>query len=102
MIARGRQEGKTTELIRIAAAEGLYVVTHTHREAYRLAREAETAGLSMPFPLLFGEEFLPGRYHAPGVRGVVIDNLDLCVAGVSKVPVRAVSLTVPAESGIWR
>ena len=49
-------------------------------------------GLDIPFPLTW-HEFATGIYHGSGIRGFVIDNLDMCIQQVTNVPVRAVSLT---------
>lgn len=90
--ARPRQGGKTTELVRLAAGEFLYVVCPDRRQVRYVAQLARDMGLDIPFPMTWGE-FLRGDYRAKGVEGFVIDNLDLCIQGMSHVPVRAVSLT---------
>jgi hypothetical protein len=90
--ARPRQGGKTTELVRLAAQEFLYVVCPDRAQALHVQRVARDMGLDIPFPMTWGE-FLRCDYHSKGVRGFVIDNLDLCIQGMSHVPVRAVSLT---------
>lgn len=90
--ARGRQEGKTTDLIRLAARQFLYIVCIDRREAARVAAEARAMNLDIPSPLTWGE-FAAGEYYGQGIRGFVIDNLDLCVQQMTTVPVKAVSLT---------
>ena len=90
--ARPRQGGKTTELVRLAAEEFLYVVCPDQAQVFYVARMARDMGLGIPFPLTW-HEFATGRYHSQGIKGFVIDNLDLCIQGMSHVPVRAVSLT---------
>jgi hypothetical protein len=51
-------------------------------------------GLDIPMPLTW-DEFANHRYHGRGIKGFVIDNLDLCIQQMTHVPVRAVSVTVP-------
>ena len=92
VIARPRQGGKTTDLVRLAAAEFLYVVCPDRQQVRHVQRVARDMGLDIPFPMTWGE-FLRGDYRSKGVKGFVIDNLDLCIQGMSHVPVRAVSLT---------
>jgi hypothetical protein len=97
--ARPRQAGKTTELIRIAADDFLYVVCPDFRQAVHVAEMAEQAGLDIPFPVTWNE-FASGRFYGKGISGFLIDNLDMCVQGMARgVPVRAVSLTTGPGEG---
>ena len=101
--ARPRRGGKTTELVRLAAEEFLYVVCPDRQQVRYVQRVARDMGLDIPFPMTWGE-FLRGDYRSKGVKGFVIDNLDLCIQQMTTVPVRAVSLTdadapVPATPG---
>jgi hypothetical protein len=92
--AKPRQRGKTTDLIKLAAEEFLYIVCIDRTEVRRVADEAREMGLDIPFPLTW-HEFASGLYHGHGIQGFVIDNLDLCIQQVTPAPIRAVSLTVP-------
>ena len=93
VIARPRQGGKTTDLVKLAAQEFLYVVCPDRHQVRHVQRMAAEMGLDIPFPMTWGE-FLRCDYHSKGVQGFVIDNLDLCIQSMSPVvPVRAVSLT---------
>lgn len=67
------------------------MVVHSHDEAYRVAREAETMGLSIPFPLNYSE-FLNKRYYGAGVKQLFIDNADYLLQHMAIVPVAAVVL----------
>jgi hypothetical protein len=90
--ARHRQEGKTTDLIGLAAEESLHIVCVNRNEVMRVAAEARKMGLDIPFPLTW-QEFASGLYHGRGIKGFVIDNLDLCIQQATPIPIRAVSLT---------
>ncbi len=92
VIARPRQGGKTTDLIKLAAEEFLYVVCPDRQQVRYVQRVAQDMGLDIPFPMTWGE-FLRCDYRSKGVKGFVIDNLDLCIQQMTSVPVRAVSLT---------
>jgi hypothetical protein len=98
--AKPRQRGKTTDLIRLAAAEWLYIVSPDQNAARYTAEMARKMGLDIPLPITWGE-FVSRRYHGRGVKGFVIDKLDMCVQQMTTVPIRAVSLNVPepAEAG---
>lgn len=97
IIARGRAQGKTEELIRMSAETGDYIVTASHHEAWRIAQTAKAMGLTIPFPLT-AYEFQQGQYHGGGVRGLLIDNAELVLRAMSAVPVLAISLTLDAEA----
>lgn len=93
VIARGRQSGKTTNLIHRAAADFLYIVTVNHREAERVHRQAMDMGVDIPQPITF-DEFMSGRFHASGVKGFVIDNVDVLLESIAgSVPVVAFAAT---------
>ena len=92
VIARPRQGGKTTDLVKLAAEEFLYVVCPDQAQVFYVARMARDMGLDIPVPLTW-EDFTEGTYNGRGVRGFVIDNLDMCIQQMTTVPVRAVSLT---------
>jgi hypothetical protein len=96
VIARDRQLGKTTDLIRLAAQDWLYVVCPDRRQVQHVVRTARAMSLDIPFPLTW-HEFTSGAHSGKGINGFVIDNLDHCVQGMTPVPIRAVSLTVQAE-----
>ena len=91
-----RQGGKTTEMIRLADDEFLYIVCATQDEAKRVWRAALEQGANIPTPITW-REFCDHQYYGKGVQGFLIDNLDLCVQSMTTVPVRAVTLTAEPE-----
>jgi hypothetical protein len=95
IIVRGRQGGKTTELIRRSAGTGGYIVCTDYRRAQQIARHAKDLGLSVPFPLTVGE--WQGRaYYPRGTCGLLFDDLDRIVQLLSPVPVLAATWTEDA------
>ena len=92
IIVRGRRAGKTTEMIRLAAETGSYIVCTDQRRARQIAERARELGLSIPFPLT-AEEWAGRHYHPPGVRGIAFDDLDRIIQGMSSVPVLAATWT---------
>lgn len=96
VIALDRQQGKTTELVKLAAQENLYIVCANRNMVRHTAQMARDMGLDIPFPITW-DEFAAHRYYGRGIKGFVIDNLDICIQQSTAVPVRAVSLTVSAE-----
>lgn len=91
---RPRQGGKTAELIRLAAAEFLYVVCPDREQVRYVQRMARDRGHDIPMPLTWNA-FTEGTYYGQGIKGFVIDNLDMCVQQMAGIPIRAVSLTDP-------
>ena len=96
IIVRSRQGGKTTELIRRAAQTGGYIVCTDQRRARQIADHARKMGLSIPFPLT-ADEWQKHAYHPPGVRGLLFDDLDRIIQGMSAVPVLAATWTAEEQ-----
>lgn len=87
--------GKTTELIKISQETGAYIVCHSMDEASRIRSAAIDMGVNVPFPLTY-DEFIQHRYHIQGVRAVLVDNIDMLVRYISRVPVGAITITTDA------
>ena len=92
IIVRARQGGKTTELIRRAAETGSYIVCTDRRRASQIAEHARKMGLDIPFPLTAGE-WQRHHYYPPGVHGLLFDDLDRIIQGMSSAPVLAATWT---------
>lgn len=94
LIARGRQTGKSTELVKISAETGQYILVPNHRQAYFLRTLADELGLSIPFPLQPME--LPPHGSSSIQRdGILIDNLDQILRAFTGVHVDAVTWNLP-------
>lgn len=96
IIVRGRQGGKTTELIRRSAETGGYIVCTTRQRAWQIKQQAEDLGLYIPFPLTVAE-WEKHAYHPPGVRGLLFDDLDRIIQAMSAVPVLAATWTADEQ-----
>lgn len=92
IIVRSRLGGKTTELIRRSAETGAYIVCTDRRRAWQIARQAMDAGLAIQFPLT-ASEWQDRTYYPRGMPGLLFDDLDRIIAGMSAVPVLAVTWT---------
>jgi len=94
VICGKRGDGKTTELIKLAAKDYLYIVCIDHDEAFRVSEQAQAMGLEIPFPLTFNE-FVNRKFHSKGIKGFLVDNADLLISFMaSGVPVKAVSISI--------
>lgn len=83
LIVGGRNSGKTTKCIRLAAEHNAYIVCRTHQEASRIAAYATKLDLHIPFPLSY-DEFIQGQFCGKGINGFVIDNVDDLVSYLSR------------------
>lgn len=97
LIVRGRQGGKTTELIRRSAESGGYIVCTDQQRAGQIARQAKDLGLDIPFPLT-AAEWLKRAWYPPGVRGMLFDDLDRIIQALTG-PVPVLAATWTAEAG---
>ena len=91
VICRPRQAGKTTEIIKRAADEFLYIVCINRHEVVRIAAQAKEMGLDIPFPVTI-DEVLNGRMQGSRIKGFAVDNADLIIERLISGPVRVVSV----------
>ena len=61
-----------------------------------IAVQARELGLVIPFPLTAGE-WQRCAYHPPGVQGLLFDDLDRIIQGLSTVPVIAATWTAEEQ-----
>jgi hypothetical protein len=93
VITLPRNKGKTTELVKLAAEKWLYIVSIDRRSVENTAKIARELGLDIPFPITF-EEFMQGRFHPSGIRGFLIDDVDMLLEYQARgVPIHAVTIT---------
>lgn len=92
VIVDGRQTGRTTKLIKLCAeaeanGEVSYIVCLSHTEAYRIAQQAKSMGLSMGFPITY-DEFIRSAGHRSFIKNFYMDNVEFLLqmlAGPTKV-----------------
>lgn len=99
IIAWPRQSGRTTEIIKMCAREGGYIVTRDLDAAYQVREQARIMGLVIPFPLTY-REFINKKYYPRGVEKVYIDDVEALLYYIApEVKIEAVSLC--RDSGEW-
>lgn len=84
------QGGKTTELIRISAETGAYIVCHSFDEAHRIFEYARILGLDIPLPFTY-DEFKRGQYA--GHLKLLLDNVEDYISDLNKSDILAVTIT---------
>jgi len=87
-----RGKGKTRKLIEKSARTGFYIVCPSLKECSRIFGEAQDLKFNIPFPISF-DEFIHVQYHPPGIKGFLIDNADMLLDRMSRVPIGAITLT---------
>lgn len=98
VICKARRAGKTTDIIKACKEYGGYIVCRNHEECYRVAKVAQEIGVNIPFPMSY-DEFLNGLYYIPGTKCLHIDDIDMLLQQISKVPIHTVSITCFQEGG---
>lgn len=94
---RPRGWGKTHDAILLCAAEctarrHTYIVCVNEARVRQVERLAEQMGVNIPFPLTFREAFLrPGGLGF--TKGLIIDDLDDCVAALTHLPILCATLS---------
>lgn len=88
----GRQAGKTTQAIKLASEENLYIICPDVRQVSLTWELAHKLRLPIPFPITW-QEFLEKKYYGSNINGFVIDNLDMCIQAMTAVPIHMVTLT---------
>ena len=95
LILGSRGSGKSTELIKRSAEEGLYILTSTRKQAEYLVEQAKKMGYNIPFPVTW-EEFVESHFRGSCIRrdGLLIDDAENLLPYIFKgIPVKAVTWT---------
>lgn len=90
IVLKPRQSGKTMDMIKAADGHDGYIVCISHQEAVRVSRLAREWGYEINFPLTI-DEFVHGSY--PIKTSLYLDNADMLLQSIAKVPIKAITLT---------
>jgi len=79
IIYKGRQQGKTAELIKWSAENQTYIVVANRNAAQNVARQAQEMGYeNMPFPITI-EEVVRYGFRGTYIKKVLVDDVDLII-----------------------
>lgn len=95
IIVGSRGSGKSTELIKMSAETGLYILTGTKSQAEYLFNQARELGLNIPFPVTW-EDYVKGRLQGTYIQkdGVLIDEASHILSrALQGIPIKAVTWT---------
>lgn len=95
LIVGSRRSGKTTELIKRAATDNLYILTGTTAQARYIFDQAKEMGYDIPFPVTW-EDFQRTEFRGSSIKrdGLLIDELEHVLCRVFKhIPIKGVTWT---------
>lgn len=77
LILGSRRSGKTLELIKRSAKDGIYILTSSKRRADDLFRYAQSVGFDIPYPITM-DDYRRSRFHGSSLErdGIYIDQAD--------------------------
>lgn len=97
IISKGRRNGKTTELIRMCAERGGYIVCRSNNAALMIKRQSKEMGLKIPYPITYAE-LLHKNYYAKGVKKLYIDDANELLRTLTRgVEVEAITINIQEE-----
>ncbi len=91
-ISLPRSGGKTTALIKEAAANNYYIICANLQEVDRIELQARKLKLTIPQPITY-TDFDRKSYYGAGITGFLFDNVDEYLQNKTKVPIKTVSIT---------
>ncbi len=94
IIYKDRGEGKTTDLIKLSAERGGYIVCRNIDEASNIAYMANVLKLNIPHPITY-DEFINKRYGE--IKEFYIDNVENLLLYMSRTPIHTITLTKEEE-----
>jgi hypothetical protein len=107
VIVGPRQNGKTTELIRLSAERDEYIIVSTLDMAQIVARQARDMGLRIPYPVAFSQLPCQSRF----IGEVLVDESQRILEQVIGKPVdvmavhgslREANHAIPGDVTSWR
>lgn len=91
-----RGYGKTTLLIKRAAAENLYILTTDQQRARHIAQLAKRIGCDIPYPVTVNEFFCSNKFAGTSIRrdGLLIDDADNVLQTIfNGIPIKDITIT---------
>lgn len=92
IIYKGRGEGKTFELIKMASENNLYIVARDIKAVDYIINLAKKHNFFIPYPLTYNE-FFNRKYYGKQIKGFLIDDAEVFLQYLTTVPIEAISLT---------
>ena len=79
IIARPRQAGKTSKVLKLAEKHFAYIICPDRKQAMLIWEQALKKKINIPMPITW-KEFIDKKYCSSGIKGgFVIDNVNMCL-----------------------
>lgn len=99
-IIRGRQNGKTTELIKRSAESGIYILTVNRARARIIANQAHDMGYDIPYPVSVSDYMRSNGFRGSFIKKIYIDDADDVLKSIfNTVIIEAITMTKEEEEG---
>lgn len=93
-IIKGRQNGKTTELIKRSAETGIYILTVNHMRAQIIAKQAHDMGYNIPQPVSVSDYMTSHGFRGSHIKKIYIDDADDVLKSIfNTVVIEAITIT---------
>ncbi len=93
-IFKPRQSGKSTDLIKISAVTGYYIVTANRERAKALFELAQKLGYNIPNPFTVEEYLRSGKLKGSFIKKILIDDADAVLQAVfDTVCIKVITMT---------
>lgn len=97
IIAKGRQEGKTEELIKLSAEIQAPILCKTRIQKEIVKKKARMKKLSIPEPLCIDLRSLGFRERLSKYDSIIVDDADSLLQKILGVEISALSITLEKE-----
>lgn len=97
LITGKRGGGKTTELVKMSAETGAYIVTRTADSAGQIMAIADHLGVHIPFPLTWAE-FYNNTYEGKRIM-LLFDDMDAFLQSISSALILATTFSIEEDWG---
>jgi hypothetical protein len=92
IISKKKGTGKTTELIKIAAADGGMIVCHNINECRRIQKQAIELELNIRFPITYFE-FMDESFRGSQNHLFHIDNVEMFLSSITTHKIKTITIT---------
>jgi hypothetical protein len=91
-IIKPRASGKTTELIKLCAWYGGYIVCKNYNMVKYIEQKARSMNLKISYPMTY-QEFIDRHYFSRNIQSFYIDDVEELLRYMTPVEIKAITLT---------
>ncbi len=98
IIARGKQSGKTTELVKESARTGRYILVFSNSHAKIISSIAKNLGLNIPYPVTVDEIRNVGKCSSIVRDGLLVDEAIMVLRALIGFEIAGVTIPIEEEA----